>query len=410
MFGWHAHQKKAQRPAGAFGTARVPLAVLLAVAGIAGWGSAVLCREESPASGSVSAVPCGSDCSCELSEKVLYESFLPLGALLFLLDTNNMSESEAINFASRTVLSARAYIERKLPTKGLDKVLASFESTALGAPHLDREMAVALELRNGYFDDDRSGIARSLFSEKHRDIRVSLAGHALCSGCGSDGGELDRKYIRMVLVLRAQIANNGNLAAATERELAGFIKDFGEKKHTFPQEIVALRMLISLGGSIFEPGMLVQLVSRTQIPDKSAFVEKNVTKILEPLRKLVLLTTEKSNLEKKNDILEFLRACKEDRSWVHKDLLDEAFRARTLVLEAYLQAECDNIVIEKERAFDRHHERFLENLIERVEALDEQFFGGFLKLNRAIERSYIGLVGSGNRRIKDRLLMAFQWR
>lgn len=343
----------------------------------------------------------------ELLEKVFYEGFLSLNSLLFLIEINNMSEGAVKNMLNQVVIPARKYISRRVQSSRVEDVLRAFRATATSVSYRDRDLQALLVRRNRYFDGDDSQIARNLYREDLAKLEQELR-HGNFQGAGNTQAEaLDRKYTRMVLALRTAIIEGGNLAQSIKRERGEFIKEFGERPRVTTREVAELKALINLGGAIFEPGLLLQLVSKIAIGDKPAFVEKNVLAILKPVEELEFSVRHKPNVEKKDCILAYLRACHTRQQWIHKNLLDDAFRARTEILEAYLKPEREDRVIDKERAFDRHHERFLIDIINRTENLKDELFERFLVINQDITSTYVRLLQTGKQSLARTLLRAF---
>lgn len=343
----------------------------------------------------------------ELFEKVYYEGFLSLNSFLFLVEINNMSESTVKSILDQVVIPSRKYISERVRSSRVEDVLRTFRATASNISYRDRVLQALLRRRNRYFDGDDSQIARNLYLEDLERLMLELR-KGNFQGIGDvQADALDRKYTRMVLALRTAIVEGGNLAQSMKRERREFIKEFGERPRVTMREVAELKALINIGGAIFEPGLLLQLVSKIVISDKPAFVEKNVLAILKPVEELEFFVRHKPNVEKKDNILAYLRACHTRQKWIHKDLLDDAFRARTEILEAYLKPEREDKVIYKERAFDRHHERFLIDLINRTENLKDELFERFLVINQDITSTYIKLLQTGKHSLARTLLKAF---
>lgn len=343
----------------------------------------------------------------ELLEKVFYESFLSLNSILFLIEINNMSESAVKNMLDHLVIPARKYINRKVLSSRIEDVLRTFRTTASNVSYRDESLQVLLVQRNRYFNSDDSQIARNLYLEDHKRLMHELLHSNFQNIKVAQTDVLDRKYRRMLLALRTVIIEGGNLAQSIKRERVEFIKEFGERPRVTTREVAELKALINLGGAIFEPGLLLQLVSKIVISDKPAFVEKTVLAILKPVEELEFSVRHKPNVEKKDGILAYLKACHTRQKWIHKNLLDDAFRARTEILEAYLRPEREDKVISKERAFDKHHERFLIDLINKTENLKDEFFERFLVINQDITNTYIRLLLTGKRSLARALLKAF---
>ncbi len=344
----------------------------------------------------------------ELSARVLYESFLPLDSLLFLIEINRMGTKETTDLIERTVLPARKHICKNIGLRSMESILEAFESMALNIPSTDKDLKASLEARNKYFKNDDSQIARNLFLDEHTNILAELKNGWFHGVDAERAKMLDERYVKMVLALRKEIIESSNLAKCVKRERHEFARGFGEPSNVSVHEVNDLRMIISLGGAIFEPNVLLALAWEIKMENKDKFIEKNVLAMTKPIVGLELLTRHKPNVEKKDIILSFLRACYRRQTWVHKNLLDEAFRARTSMLEAYLKHEREEVIIQKERMFDRYHESFLIDLINRVEGLSQEMFQGFLVINPATLELYIKLLQTGHQKFETALAKAFR--
>lgn len=341
----------------------------------------------------------------ELAERFFYESFLPLPCLLFLIETNNMSEGSVAALVRKTVLPARAYIARRLPSKTPLDILRTFQSTAPAAACPDRTLQTALSTRNSHLDADTSQIARRLLAAERDALANTLRRRSIKSP--PDPARIDTKYLQMVLALKACVSEGRNIQRAVGRERSELARYFAKTPRPSHSQLKELRALVSLAAPIFHPSILLQILSSLMVPDRDAFIEKNVAAIIRPLETLEASSRHMPNVEKKHAVLDFLRACRRRTYWSNYKAIDNAFHARSLILDAYFRTETRERAVHNEQALDRHHDLFLIDLIARVEALDPDLFPRFLLANKEIAKTYIGLLKSGQKRLEAALKSAF---
>lgn len=334
-------------------------------------------------------------------QTLLYESFLPLNSLLFLIEINNLTVDQTKYFIEHTIIPAKNYL---LKYEGnLQDALREFRTFGPKIVVKDKGLKMPLEYRNSYLEADTSQIAKTLYNMEKEVLvdKIDLQKYK------ADSKNLDKKFIKMVLSLRKNIVESDNLVSAIKREKKEFIKNFADKRVFSDEELFDLKMKLSLGGSVFAPNLLLQISNLLLMKDKSDFIEKNVIKIFKPLEELSELIKHMSRVSKKDEILKFLTACLKRDDWVFKDILDEAFKARSTILETYFSNEKEEVLIDKERALDKLQEENIQQMIKDIEDLPENKFDKFLVVNGEIQKRYVNFLVSGQKEEEEKLKKYF---
>ncbi|KCZ76085.1 hypothetical protein H311_02923, partial [Anncaliia algerae PRA109] len=106
----------------------------------------------------------------EKIEKLLYESFIPLESLLFLIEVNSLNDDSTKYLIEHTVIPMKNYI---LSYKGsIQDALREFGAFGPKIIVKDKGLKLSLELRNSYFESDISQIAKTLYKVKNEDVNV----------------------------------------------------------------------------------------------------------------------------------------------------------------------------------------------------------------------------------------------
>ncbi|KCZ80629.1 hypothetical protein H312_01955 [Anncaliia algerae PRA339] len=339
----------------------------------------------------------------EKIEKLLYESFIPLESLLFLIEVNSLNDDSTKYLIEHTVIPMKNYI---LSYKGsIQDALREFGAFGPKIIVKDKGLKLSLELRNSYFESDISQIAKTLYKVKNENVNV---GEIDLKNFKEKYRNLDNKYIKMVLALRKSIVESDNLVSALKRERKEFIKSFAEKREFTKEEILEIKIHLNLAGSIFAPDLLLKIVGQIMLQNKMEFIQKNVSKMIKPIEELCEMIKHMSRVSKKDEIIKFLKACLVRNDWIFKDLLDDAFKARSRILESFLLPEKEEIVIEKEKALDKYQENVIKELIRNIEDLPENIFDKFLVINAEIQKDYLNLLISGQKQEEENLKKKFE--
>jgi hypothetical protein len=356
----------------------------------------------------------------KLREQLLYESMLSLNSLLFLLEINGMSDKIVTFLVKKVIFEGNKPIMKirasATDIKGkLEEMFKLFMNFSLKMDLPKSSLKDALEERNNYFERDVSQIAKSLYIEDLKALKgdlMRLTNDELRNLLDVSGIERKNdKYLRMVKALRKTIVETGNLSKSLQREKGEFTNEFLDKslssKKGNHKEITELKIAFNLGGSIFAPNVFLQMVTGILMADKNSFVENSVNKILKPIESLELYVRHKSNTEKKEEITKFLHACLEKKSSIVSELIDEAFKARSYVMEKFLRQEGENKVSEREGAIDRYQEKYIKEMIQKVGEVTDDSFEKFIVINGDIIQAFKDLLKLGSDKSKSRLIALF---
>lgn len=369
----------------------------------------------------------------ELSEQLFFESIISIESFLFLIEINNMTEKdieiffkEIIEPNFKTILSKKV-IDDFMKEKNVRKdnpindistkkeILELLDGFMNFSQKLDVDgsLNLALKKRNTYFEKDASQIAKQLYIEQLRNLKEIIS-------------KLDQqnfnkvltvkhiknkniKYQRMIKALRKAVIETENLTKAMIREKREFIQGFKEKEHFEENEkLFETKIAFNLGGSIFAPNIFMQLSKDILTEKKDELIEKVVKALLLPIEKLELFIRYKSNTEKKEEILKFLLSCLEKRNDKFFDLIDEAFKMRSTIINLYAvnNEKIDSkVFIDK---IDRHQENYIKEMIKKIKKVKEDSLEKFMVLNRDIISSYRKALWSGNKNSKTELQNLFK--
>lgn len=369
----------------------------------------------------------------EISELIFYESIISLESLLFLIEIDNMSEKDIdevfvdiVDPSVRTMFSKKLIgdcvndnkmngsnpigeISTKREILDLLDVYMNFSQKIDTSSSLNE----ALKKRNSFFEKDKSQIAKHLYINKLRNLRDTVSKLEQ-----KDLHEIidikhikakNDKYQRMVKALRKAIIETENLTKAVERERREFIRDFKTREYIQENnDLFEVKIAFNLGGSIFAPNIFMQLVKDILTEKKDDLIEKVVKAVLMPIEKLELFIRHKSNTEKKEEILKFLLACLEKRNNSFFDLIDEAFKMRSVIINLYVTSN-ENVhpksFIDK---IDKHQESYIKDMINKIKKAKEDSLEKFLVLNRDIIATYKSALQIESKTSKVALLDLFR--
>lgn len=363
----------------------------------------------------------------DLGQHVLYESFVPIDAVVFMIGTYSPSEKE-IGYIIRDVLRAKKEILRNKDAIG---AFGNFSKIVNEAGELGR----LIMARNSMISTDKSFIMRNYvkrtlcgMAERLREAKNSDAEEADATkseaaatstvsaasavdgtaGVVGDAGnescspelaepladpERDQAYEDMIRRLRRVIYDNGNLG----KRLALEKEEFYRKYTAFTDaEVLRTKIAISLGGFALSPLSLPGLIYAVDTQNKEAKVREWVNGMMRAVEGLELKTRTKSFFEMKTVVKDFLEGCLRRRGSEGDDVI--GVRSKILLMALGTQEKID---MENWR-----QEKYIKELIEVV---DNMRHGDWIvKYNKEIADDYVTYLLTGQPRDKARLLSHFK--
>lgn len=288
------------------------------------------------------------------------------------------------------------------------ELLNTFQNLSLKINSSNNILKNMLELRNEHLNTDKSQISKHLYFDhlnnlKKTILKLSNSELKILLNIHDIKSKTD-KYIKMIKALRRSIIETENLTKAISREKNEFIRQFAIKKSIpLTKEFLEIKMSFSLGGSIFAPNIFLSLAKEIIIDNKDKLIEKTVRSIIKPITMLHNNIYFKSTTEKKEEIIKFLLACLEKRNNVLLDEIDEAFKARSLIINLYSKNGGDII-----DAIDKFQESYINNMIEKMSEMDEDILDEFIVIDKTIENLYAEILMSGSNDARKELAKMFK--
>lgn len=320
----------------------------------------------------------------DLSAMILYESFIPIDALVFEIGTSHPSTGE-IDAMVEAILTAKRLVLANAST--VAKFFNTSEIINEGHPISD-----ILKFRHSLMRKDRSSIFKKL-------VRNSLH---LISECVRErigvfrndqrisDPERDSDFRKMVLRLREAVSENLDIGDRISKEREEFYRAFKKLPGVRKGKIS-----LNLGGSILNPRDMLELISKIDAKDKPKAVREWVNSILEPIEALQM-NSMKGFVEQKFIVLDFLKECLERRLGIY----DSAFEARSQILRAakLSDAQIQNVLARQERECRR--------LLELVENMrDDQWI---IRYNRQIKEDYVNYLLTLQQSDKSKIINHFK--
>lgn len=326
-----------------------------------------------------------------LNREILYESFISIDSMVFVSEMNQFSSETLEDFIKKTVLVAKTLL---LESPECFDQFSNYQDRVSSS---DKRLRSALELRNKYFNADKSSIGRELTMEKYKALRSRV-------GAGPPGlyyEDEDRRYVQMMSRLMSAKYEDHGIYRAIARETGEF---YGEKIKVPDSLALDSRVSLSIGGSIFVPGLLLALMKELNIPNKQGFISNALPRILGPSSELVSRMHLKSPTERRETILEFLQSCLRRKEGEFKAKIDEGFEERTKILETYLDGDPESQ--EKLRVLDRLQEEEINKLISVFRSVDEEDL--VLRLDKSVTEAYGDLLNYGQKSARALLYDLFR--
>ncbi|EPR79012.1 hypothetical protein SLOPH_1679 [Spraguea lophii 42_110] len=138
-------------------------------------------------------------------------------------------------------------------------------------------------------------------------------------------------------------------------------------------------------------------------------VEKIINKLTQPVALLFKHIKSIKNSEKKNLILKFLNSCLKRKDNFLKQSLDEAYKIRSFLVQKFIE----NLSYKNKKSqiifdnFDKYQQNETKNLIKEVEKLQEKDFENIIYLTDNIKQEYIKLLMSDSQEDKEKIKKTF---
>nr|AGE96047.1 hypothetical protein ECU01_1340 [Encephalitozoon cuniculi] len=328
--------------------------------------------------------------STNLNREILYEGFISIDSMVFISEMNQFSRELLEEFIRKTVFVAKELLFED------PSAFSRFNSCLEKSDYTEEKLRNALELRNQYFNSDKSMIGKELSMEKYKAL-ISRTNGKLPRLHYEDK---DEEYLRMMERLINSKHEDDGIHKAIRRETAEFYSDRAE----IPKSLVLdSRISLSIGGSVFAPGILVDLIKKLNVPNISELINRMIPRLLAPSEELISRMHLKSFTEKKSLVVDFLYSCLERRDGPFKEKIDRAFEERTKILEVYLKG--DPRAQQKLQVLDKLQEDEINKLIFVFRNVEED--GLVFRIDRPVVEAYISLLEDAQRPAKEALYNLF---
>lgn len=307
------------------------------------------------------------------------------------------------------------------PEETLLELLRTTSSFSVNVKTKHSSIDKSLEKRNKIFESDMSQIAKGLFKasqdmliedieefvregkEDHENPRKEKLNNLLNI---KDLERKDGKYFQMVENLERTITESDNIVKIKQREENEFTLTF--QPQTKAEEIKRLKMAFNLGSTFLTPGIYITISKMLLIPEKSLFIEKVTNQMLKPVLTLTNFNSTGADTEKKENIVNFLKDVVSRVPSKFTEEIDGAFKARSTILDKFLQEDKEEMRDKKIEQIDTVLEIRNKELLAKIEGIRAEHFKDFLILNQEIINAYIRFVNTNNKNDKVRLVEYFE--
>ncbi|ADM10990.1 uncharacterized protein Eint_011280 [Encephalitozoon intestinalis ATCC 50506] len=325
-----------------------------------------------------------------LNREILYESFISVDSMVFIFEMNQFTEESLEEFIKKTVFTAEELLLEN------PSVFDKFNNYLEEVDGVEKKLKDALELRNKYFANDRSLIGRNLSAKKYKSLHSRTNGHLPRLYYENK----DKEYLQMMKRLISAKYEEDGMYKAINREMAEF---YGERTEIPKSFVLDSRVSLSIGGSIFSPGILADLFRRLSVPNVSEMINRTVPRLLAPVEDLVSKIHLKTSTEKRSQVLDFLYSCLERKDSPFKEKIDRAFEERTKILEIYLKG--DPKARQKLQILDKLQEDEISKLIFVFRNIEDDDLS--LRIDKPVVKTYIDLLENNQKSTKELLYSMF---
>ncbi|WUR02760.1 uncharacterized protein VNE69_02279 [Vairimorpha necatrix] len=326
-----------------------------------------------------------------LSREILYESFIAIDSIVFLVSVGVIKEKELENFLQKTVLQAKKLLIIKPEVR---KFFNNFSNTV----KLDNQyLKNMLNLRNKYFELDKSQIAQSITRDRILELDSRIQNKLVLVEDNKD-----KSYIRMIQALCKSKDGEDGLAVNLLKERFEFYR---ENIDLSKSQIYESKISLNLGGAIFSPALLLNLCKKLTIYKKKDLVKKTISSFLESIKILHVNTINRSFMDKKKQIIEYLISCLELRQNIYREKIDEAFYHRSILIEHFIRENGNDKDLYK--TLDKFQEEEIKKLIFIFENMNEDNMQRVILHESRILEYYLNYLCDYQESTKNKLLDLF---
>lgn len=226
---------------------------------------------------------------------ILYESYIPIDALVFEIGTSKMSKGE-VDKVVDSILEVKAQILEN--QQNVAKVFNLSET--INGP---RSIKEALEKRQKLISKDDSFIFKELIKEMQDNILE-------CIGEFKNkrlyDPSLDSQYRSMINRLYDAVYENQDIQEVLRREKNELFQNY---RDDIPEsEFKRTRIALSLGSSAFSLSSLVTIIPKINLKEKRKFLNEQVNVLFEGIEELAILSSSKSFVEQKALVKEYIKS------------------------------------------------------------------------------------------------------
>lgn len=257
--------------------------------------------------------------SCSLTwdpiKSVLYESYISIDALTFLIGTSRMSKTE-LDTVVNGILEVKKNI--LLDPKNAGKVFNISESI-----NEKGIIKTLLEKRLNLIKKDESFIFKELIKNKQDEILKCVG---LLKNKKLFDPKVDKYYKAMAFRIYDAIYENLDINETINREKEELYREYDQS--ITKDAIKRAKIAVSLGSSIFYLPELLKLIRKVNLKDKSKFIRDWINILFEPIEKLSISVASKNFIEQKYLVKEFIK------NSIETGPANNAFEARTIIINA----------------------------------------------------------------------------
>ena len=257
--------------------------------------------------------PCFS--SNDAMKSVLYESFIPIDALVFKIGTSRMSRGEVSEIVT-IILEAKKNMLLKMGN--VVKVFNLSEKINEQEP-----MKGLLEKRQALIRSDESFIFKELIKSKQDEILKCINN---LKGKTMYDPRLDKQYRQSIDRIYEAIYENLDINETIHREREELYRDF--RQDISNDEFKRAKISLSLGGSIFYLPDLINTIDKINLKEKNKFIRDWINLVFDLIERLATSVASKNFIDQKYLVKEFIKSSTETGP------ANYAFEARSSIIKA----------------------------------------------------------------------------
>lgn len=324
------------------------------------------------------------DIKYDLVSTILYESFIPLDAIVFYVGTNYPSKSELNKLIDAILISKKVLLEDATNMAKFFNLESPVNETG--------PIKEIIQIRNNIVKKDKSFIFKEIIKNNLFAISKCIRSQI---GIVHQNKYLidpkkDEEFKKTVLRLEKYISENQEINELLNKERAEF---YHQSKPT--KKALKAKIALSLGGSFINLKDMVELIFRINAADKIKELREWLNIMLEPIEKLQNDNIKGFMMQKFN-IIDFLNECLDRKT----GLYDSVFEIRDNILKAAKLSDT-----EKQKFFKRQR-RKTESLIKIIKNIKKEQV--LIKYSRQIKEDYTDFLITGQIQEKDKLMKNFK--